>query len=76
MLGDLGAGIGSSVGGALIGAFGQRVVFRILGVIAFLAGFLYSLFIIFYLRPKASEKNNATVEKIDSSVNGEVEEIQ
>jgi hypothetical protein len=56
MLGDLGAGIGSSVGRVLIGAFGKRVVFRILGVIAFLTGFLYFLFNIFYLRPKANEK--------------------
>jgi hypothetical protein len=76
MLGDLGAGIGSSVGGALIGAFGQRVVFRILGVVAFLTGFLYFLFNIFYLRPKANEKNNTTIDKTDSSVNGKVEEIQ
>ncbi|EFX88451.1 hypothetical protein DAPPUDRAFT_311258 [Daphnia pulex] len=71
----LGAGIGSSVGGVLIGAFGQRVVFRILGVIAFLTGFFYFLFNILYLRLKANDKNN-TAEKADSSVNRKVEEIQ
>ena len=76
MLGDLGAGIGSSVGGVLIGAFCKRVVFRILGVIAFLTGFFYFLFNVFYLRPKANEKNSTIVDKAESSVNGMVEEIK
>jgi hypothetical protein len=74
MLGDLGAGIGSSVGGVLIGAFGQRVVFRILGVIAFLTGFFYFLFNILYLRLKANDKNNTIVDKAE--LNRKVEEIQ
>ncbi|KAI9562762.1 hypothetical protein GHT06_010216 [Daphnia sinensis] len=46
----LGAGIGSSVGGFLIGAYSQRTTFRILGVIAFIAGFFYFLFNVFFLR--------------------------
>lgn len=76
MLGDLGAGIGSSVGGAMIGAYGQRVVFRILGIVAFFTGFFYLLFNFFYLRPKANERNNSVGAKVDSSVNGKVEEIK
>ncbi len=54
---DLGGGIGNSLGGALIGAYGLRVVLRISGAVAFLTGFLYFLFNICYLRPKANEKN-------------------
>ncbi|XP_057367699.1 uncharacterized protein LOC130688706 [Daphnia carinata] len=50
----LGAGIGSTVGGFLIGAYGQRTTFRILGVIAFITGFFYFLFNVFYLRRRNS----------------------
>ncbi|XP_057367450.1 uncharacterized protein LOC130688483 [Daphnia carinata] len=46
----LGAGIGSSVGGFLIGAYGQRTTFRILGVMSFITGFSYFLFNVFYVR--------------------------
>ena len=47
-----GFGVGSSGGSLLIGAYGQRVTFRILGGISFITGLFYFLFNFFYLRPK------------------------
>jgi hypothetical protein len=41
------------------------VVFRILGAVAFLTGFLYFLFNICYLRPRANEKINTTFDKTE-----------
>lgn len=71
---NLGAGIGNSVGSILIGAYGQRMTFRILGVIAFVTGFLYFLFNIFYLRPNKNEKINSANSELN--VNEKVEEVK
>lgn len=54
----LGFGVGSFGGSLLIGAYGLRVTFRILGAISFITGFLYLLFNIFYLRRRNSETVN------------------
>lgn len=57
---DAGFGVGSSGGSLLIGAYGQRVTFRILGGVSFITGLFYFLFNFFYLRPKNTEKIDST----------------
>jgi hypothetical protein len=54
----LGWGVSSYGGSLLISAYGQRVTFRILGVISFLTAFIYLLFNFFYLRPRNNKLNN------------------
>ncbi|KAK4025501.1 hypothetical protein OUZ56_014565 [Daphnia magna] len=58
----LGIGTGSSVGGLLIGAYGQRTTLRITGVIAFITGLFYFLFNVVY-----SRRRNANSIKNDSA---------
>ena len=57
-----GFGVGSSGGSLLIGAYGQRVTFRILGGISFITGLFYFLFNFFYLRLK----NTKTMDNADT----------
>jgi hypothetical protein len=44
----IGCGVGSFGGSLLIGVYGLRVTFRILGVVSFIRGLLYYLLNIFY----------------------------
>lgn len=48
--------VGSFVGSFIIEAYGQRMTFRILAVVAFTSGLCYSFFNAIYIR----RKNNAT----------------
>ncbi|EFX88453.1 hypothetical protein DAPPUDRAFT_234331 [Daphnia pulex] len=59
----LGCGTGSIGGGLLIGVYGLRVTFRILGAISFITGLLYFLINIFYLRQKKANAKLKNSEK-------------
>ena len=63
-----GCGVGSFGGSLLIGVYGLRVTFRILGVVSFISGLLYFLLNIFYLRRKNNDKPKSS-NKVDQNCN-------
>lgn len=50
--------VGSYATSFVIEAYGHRLTFRILGLIALATGFVYSLFNIFYIRRRTVTENN------------------
>lgn len=66
-----GCGTGSFGGSLLIGVYGIRITFRILGVTSFVTGLLYFLLNIFYLRQKNDAKLKSSY-KVDQNCNNTV----
>ncbi|XP_046651657.1 uncharacterized protein LOC124342637 [Daphnia pulicaria] len=70
----LGWGVSSYGGSLLIDGYGQRVTFRVLGVMSFIAGFIYLLFNFLYLRPKKNQQITESNARL--GLNGKIETSQ